>query len=298
MLNLSQITGYYIATTYLPVIQKTIFDSFALLESFGFQYYEDKYVELIQRSDGITSEAKQDQFIFYLQADIAKIIEDHFIKINHYQSPTLEELNELAHFLYIIQSLENYDLVAYRVYSDDTPKNVLTDLITHFTLLSKPRSMELIESVSERFIDVLRAFIEDRVQETKQIDKSHLTRLKMFFKFIENTPCLGLTFYEQGYINVTLEELLNLISLDVPAHIDNHIEKQLNVAQAALDTLSILLLCKDTYEIPLLKFKQNSFLFTSKLDSVTKLHTAMFNMLNDFNMFLDVEKEREKANGN
>lgn len=298
MLNLSQITAYYITTTYLPIVQKTIFESFTLLESFGLQYYEDKYVELIQRSDGITSESKQDQFIFYLQADIAKIIEDHFIKINHYQTPTLEELNELAHFLYIIQSLENYDIVAYRLYSDDTPKNVLTDLITHFTLLSKPRSMELIESVSERFIDALRAYIEDKVQETNQLDKSHLTKLKMFFKFIENSPCLGLTYYEQGYINVTLEELLNLISLDVPAHIDDHIEKQLNVAQAALDTLSILMLCKDTYEIPLLKFKQNSFLFTNKLEHVTKLHTAMFNMLNDFNMFLDVEKEREKANGN
>ena len=262
MVNISDLTAYYIATTYLPELQKDILESFSLLEAFGLKYYEDKYIELIQRKDSITSDTKQDQFLIYLQSDISRIIEDHDIHINYDETPTLEELNEIAHFLYIIQNLENYEYVSYRVHSDSTPRLIIIDLIEYYTLLKRHRVMQLISSVSDKLIEALKAYTEDKIHTTTFLDQSHLKHIYYFFKFTENHPSLGLTYFNQGYRNTTLEELLNLIDLEVDLYIDELIDTKLNLPQAALDVLSLLILSKDTYEIPLLKFKQNVHLFT------------------------------------
>lgn len=291
MLNLSELTIYYINVTFIPDVRKIIYASFSLLENFGMMFYEDKFIELIQREDSISSDTKQDSFIMLLTEEIKSIINEHKLTLNKDTNPSLDEMNEIANFLYIIQSLEDYDLISYRLHGDDTSKNIIIDIMTHLTLLSKPRLMELIEIVDDKFIESLKEFISDKQDKSDNINSLHLKQLRHFFKFIENSPCSGLTYFENGFTNIKINEFLNLSHLNLDTHIDNLIIT--NSGQAALDCLSILMLCDDSYELPILKFKQNTSYFSSKLENITKLESIMLNILNDFNVFLTATKQYE-----
>lgn len=294
MLNLSELTLHYIENTFVDIVKDDIYQSFSLLENFGLKYYEDKYLDIISKSDTISNDDKADNFIFTIKEDIKSIISSHYIYLDSNVNVNLNELNEIAHFLYIIQNLEDYDLISYRLFAEDEPKNIIVDLIAHYTLLDRIRLLEIIDTVEVTLIKALQLFIEDRSKDEKVIEHKYIKHINLFFKFIGDTECLGKKFYNDGFVNVTLEELISLCNVDISTYIDNLILT--NAPQAALDTLSILIICKDTYEIPLLKFKQLNSYFTSKLENVTKLEFIIFKMLTDFNTFLEVEKQREAAN--
>lgn len=297
MINLADITIYYVNTTFQPELRKNIFNAFSLLESFGKKFYEDSLIDLIQREDDITSDTKRDMFIHTVEKEIQHIVKEHFIFFNPEVNVSLHEMNEVANFLYIVQNLEDYSQISYRLHAQDTARNIITDLIDYLSLLEKPRLMEIISHVEDHFVQSLIEFIKDREEnENEKIDIKHLKHIRYFFKFVEQSPCLGLTFFNNGYTTVTLQEIGELISVNIASYIDKTMHT--NRAQAALDCLSILLICRDSYEIPILKFKQHTTMFTHNLENVTKLEASMLSMLNDFNMFLEVKKQEELVNAN
>lgn len=298
MINLAEITIYYINNTFSLEQQKNIYSAFSILEAFGRKFYEDQLIDLIQRESDITSDTKHDMFINILEEEVEKIIEEHFIFLNKDIPITLREMTEVANFLYIVQNLEDYSQVSYRLHAEDTPRNIVIDLMEYLTLLDKPRLMEIISHVEDYFINSLKEFIKDKEESsTEKVDTKHLKFIRYFFEFIEKSDCIGLRFFNgNGFISVTLQQFFDLISDNISAYIDKTILT--NRAQAALDCLSILIICSDSYELPLLKFKQNTALFTQNLENITKLEASMASMLNDFNMFLEVKKQEEVINAN
>jgi len=293
MLNIDEITGFFISISYSEELRKQIYYSFSLFEEFDIQFYEDKYIDLVTRENSIDVDTKRDTFILFLKQDLTAILTEHNINLDNDQDITLEELNELVHFLYIIQNLEDYSLVSYMVHSDNSSKKILISLMTRYTLLSEFRCMELIEEVKDTFIESLKLFIEDKeILPKEELDKKHIKYINTFFRFTENQPCLGNKLYKQGYSNLTLNELLNIIDFSIFDYIEKNIIS--NPTQIALDILSLLIITKDNYTIPLLKFKQNIGLFTSKLEYITKIESIMANILVDFNNFLEAELQKEK----
>ena len=87
MAQLSEVVHGYIQTTFPPELNKTIIESFTLLENFSQGFYEDKYFELINRVDTIDTGSKQDLFICELEEDISNIIREHhiFLKVHSYR---------------------------------------------------------------------------------------------------------------------------------------------------------------------------------------------------------------------
>lgn len=299
MLNISELTGYYINTTFHEGVTENIYSSFSLLESFNSGSYEDKYISLIERSDAISNTDKSDQFIMYLESDIRAIIDAHSVYVSKDINITLNELNEVCHFLYIVQNLEDYSYISYRVNAEDTDRNIICDLIVYLTLLDKPRVMEIIESVSPNLISAIKEIAKDKYTISDEVNKLHLTTINNFFKFIKSSECLGYKYFNQGYKDVTLETLVNLLDIDLPDYIDKLTIT--NSAQAGLDILSLLIISKDTYELPLLKFKQFNSYFTNNLTHTTKLNYVITAILSDFGVFLNILEQRKKEdskNGN
>lgn len=296
MININEDTIYYIQNTFQKEVQKVIYSSFSILEMFGLKFYEDKYTNLIHRNGTISNNDKRDLFLFALRKDVYDIIKDHSLVLDDKAEPTLNECNEVAHFLYIIQNLEDYETVSYRLNADDTPKRIIIDLIEQYSLLSKTRVMEIVEDVDYKLIESLKSFIEDKATDEKEsIDTIRIKYINTFFEFIgKEAQCLGKDLYEKGYTNVTLEELINLLTFDLSVYLDTVTANK--PSQAALDVLSILIITKDNYEMALMKFSKYNHLFTSKLDNVTKLTGIMMSMLGDFNMFLEAKKQKEKLN--
>lgn len=298
MLNLSETTIQYIDYTYQEELKRVIYTSFNLLEAFGLKFYEDKYTNLISREDTIDNDTKRDTFLLLLKKDIIKIIGEHYIFLSEGVEVTLTELNEITHFLYIIQNLEDYTEVSYRLFGEGTNRHILVELISSLTILSKVRLLEIIEHVEETLIKSLKMFISDKEELKPQevIEKERIEYVNHFFNFIDKHDCLGLRLYSSGYTNLTLRELIDLIPFDVQKHIDNL--SLTNAGQAALDILSVLIITKDNYNLPMLKFNQNSGIFTTKLENVTKYSNVILHMLNDFTQHLEAEKAKDAANDN
>jgi len=297
MLNINELTLYYIQVTFHEELRRIIYTSFSLLEMFGLKFYEDKYTELIQRRDTIDVDDKRDNFLYLIKQDIIKIINDHGVRLDMDMDVTLNECNEIAHFLYIVQNLEDYTDISYRLYAQDTSKNIFVDMVESLTLLSKSRLLEIIDYVDDSLITSLKDFIEDRERNlvsVEALDRKRLKYIQTFFSFIGDNKCLGRTLYETGYTSVTLEELTNLLRYNISDYIDKEIIS--NLPQAALDVLSILIITKDNYTLPLIKFSKFSYLFTNKLENVTKLHATILAMLNDFNMYLEATNQKELVN--
>jgi len=295
MLNIDEITNYFITVNYTEELKKQIYTSFSLFEQFGIQYYEDKYINLINRSDTIDNDTKRDTFILFLKQDLTAILNEHAIYLDNDQDVLLFDLNECVHFLYIIQNLEDYSLVSYIVHSNNPPKRIFISLMTQYTLLSEVRAMELIAIVEERFIDALKTLIESKpVLSEEQLNTEHLKYIQHFFNFTDTHTSLGLRLYKTGYTNLTLQELNNILTFNISDYVDKNIVT--NLTQTALDVLSLLVITKDNYTVPLLKFNQNNGLFTHKLENVTKLETIITNILIDFNNYLEAETHKEKLN--
>lgn len=269
------------------------------MEQFGLKFYEDQLTELIQRDDTISKENKRDTFMLLIKQEVAKIITEHGIILDHEADITLNDVNEIAHFLYIVQNLEDYSDVAYRLHALDTPKNIVTDLIVSLTLMSKSRLLDIISEVHPNVVAALKQYIEDKedkLETVEMIDAKRRKYITTFFTFTEQTPCMGKELYESGYTNVTLEELTNLIKFNLAENIDRRITTE--APQVALDVLSILIITKDNYTLPLMKFSKMNQLFTTKLENVTKLQNTMLAMLNDFNMYLEATNQKDLVNDN
>lgn len=295
MAQLSEVVHGYIQTTFPPEVNKTIIESFTLLENFTQGFYEDKYFELINRVDTIDNNSKQDLFICELEADISNIIREHHIFLNEDIRIPLYDLNEIANFLYIIQNLEDYEFISYRIHSEESTKTTLIDLMVYYTLLEKHRLMEIISHIEDSLLTSLKLFVADKIKNIDvEISRPHTQQLKYFFEFIKNTPCLGLKYFEQGYTNIDLESLFMLTTTNIVHYIEKTVH--INLSQVALDCLSILYLCKDSFELPLLKFKQNRHLFTEDLNTMTKLETVMIRMINDFNDFSSAKCQERDLN--
>jgi len=151
MLNIDEITNYFITVNYTEELKKQIYTSFSLFEQFGIQYYEDKYINLISRSDTIDNDTKRDTFILFIKQDLTAILNEHAIYLDNDQDVLLFDLNECVHFLYIIQNLEDYSLVSYVIHSNNPVKRIFISLMTQYTLLSEVRAMELIATRRRTF---------------------------------------------------------------------------------------------------------------------------------------------------
>jgi len=293
MVNLSDILNLFITSKFLPDIQLKIKNAFFLLNEFGDSFFEDRYVSILSSEETIDNTDKQDIFINILKKDLLSIVNEHFIELDSDYDITLIELVDIVSFLHLIQRLENYEDVSYRLNSEDLNKNIIIDLIVMYTSLSKVRLLEIIKTVDYKLIEGLKMYIKENIVQ-EDIDMTYKKNLDRFFNFIGTEECIGKNLYDKGYLNLTLGELTNLMTTDIPTYIDGKIES--NPAKACLDILSLLFLTKDNYNIPLYKLKTNTRVFTDKSTNVTKIVSIIEKMLVDFNTFCEGENLKEKAN--
>lgn len=296
MLNLSDLLVYYIEYTFHEVKKKVIYSSFAMLEMFGVQFYEDKFVDLLSRRDDIDNNTKMDNFVALLQRDVYEVIQAHGIELQ--AGTSLRECNCVLNFLYLVQNLDDYDQITSVLYSDLPERQIVSHLIQKLTPMSLVECMEAIESVSPGLIESLKKLIEDRSPSTEEvdIDLAHRKHLQAFFDFTGKTECLGMSLYEKGFVTLTLQELIDLVPMSVDEHIDNLMLT--NVPQATLDVLSLLVITKDNYQNPLEKFNQNTHLLSSKPENVTRLGNTLKHMLTDFDQFMEMIRQKEKLHVN
>jgi len=278
VINLDNLTVNFIEQNYLDLEKPLFYDAFSMLDTFGVQYYEDRYLQLFAQDDQMHKEDLLSAFSGYLCEDLAKIIREHYITLN-FTDTRLVEYTQLVRFLWIIQSMEDYENVSYRLYANDNPRDVLIDLICDLTPLSKPRAMELIEAVEPTIIQSIQQLVEDKIEAPVASHTLDPIVVK-FAKYIGETPALGNKLINTATTNVAVEDLAIVLDLVLSSYIDQLLVK--DKVKAVLDILSLLIVCTDSRSDPLGSFKRYSALFTDNRENLLVIEPLMMRMYSDF----------------
>jgi hypothetical protein len=287
MLNLDHLTTNYIELNFLVEDKPSIYGSFSLLDDFGIQHYEDKYIDLITSADNNYSEVVVSNFLALLRNDLLSILTEHHISLNSIEI-TLGEYIWMVTVLSLMQSLENYDTIGYRLYGNDSPRTVFIDLVCSLSPLDKCRVMEIVADVNPALIESMKQLVEDK---TTPVVSNHTAAdiIIKFSKYIGSATALGNTLINSSTFDIELKDLKLVLGVDVVERIDSSISRE--KAQATLDILSLLLICKDSQNDPLTAFKEHSHLFTEKPENVTLLEPLLRRMYQDFKAYADNTKE-------
>lgn len=285
--QLDDLLGTYIDTNFQQELIPVIASSFQILERFQVPYYEDRFVDLLCVNDLVEKDDLRSLFLNHLNSALLGILDEHGVTLDREMEPTLMEINEVLFFLLLCQDLEDTSQLSYRLSGFGAPRTKFIDLLVYYSALSQIRAMELVESVSESLIAAMLAICSDN-QATREIDKIHHRYWTDFQEFAGKTQCLGLALKHKGFFGLTLKETIALSSTDLAGHIESTMLT--SPPQAALDLLSVLLLCKDTYQTPLVYMEANSHVYSSQLETVTKIKALVSHMLGDFSNLLQARK--------
>lgn len=287
MLNLQEITLSYINHQFQPELMEVVLESCIILQRFCVDKFEDDLINLLAASEDIDAFELRDQFVQRVKDAVSEVVTAHLIQIDNDSEATLKELNEIAQFMLIVQDLEDTSQMGYRVYGHGSPKDILMDLMAIYSTMSRPRAMEIVASVGENLIKALQVMTEDKAEAIDSNEKQRKDWLA-FQTFTSQTPCLGTRLYTQGYFGLSFEELRDLSRFSIQSYVTE--SAKVRPSQAALDVLSLMLVCRDTYQTPLLSLEKNaSDLFTDLADS-TLARLSVQSLYVDFNTWLQASK--------
>lgn len=293
MADISELTQSYIENNFPEVTQQKILEAISVLDRFEVRFYEDDLEGLITMEGMADKEDIKDLFLEKISRYMHSVLEEHKIFLNEDHDVSLAERVEIAQFLLLVQDLEDKSLLAYRIYSDDSPKNILTSLLGRYSYLEEFRAMEIIDRVDRDIIDAMRNMCKDTELSVEMIDSKQKEEWKIFSAFInKSVETIGDKLVEKGYSKI---DFPNLYSLE-KSFIDRCLQESEanNRPQAAVDAISLMLMCKDTYLIPLMEFdKQLSIVFLN-MDNVTAIRHIATQILKDYEIFKEAYLKKQQ----
>lgn len=290
MLDLQDVTLEYLQHKFQPELLTVMLDACGVLQRFNLTQYEFDLVNLITQGQEMEDGDIRTIFISRVVQELDKLLTDHFIYLDEDAEPTLKERVEIALFLSLLQDLENPEQAAYRVNGYGSPKTILVDLISVYSTVPRFRAMELIANVDERLIQAMAAMLNDKTEQVgNDIHQRELWR--RFYSFINGSDCLGVRLHKEGYFGLTLEEILSLSRFSLQEYLNQAATTR--IPQAALDVLSLLYICRDTYETPLLGFDKNSTTLLSEYEHITRVRGVMTAIIGDYTLWLKTYEQAQ-----
>ena len=290
MLDLQDATLEYLRCKFQPELLAVVLDACSVLQSFNLTQFEFDLVNLITQGQELNDDDIRVIFISRIMQELNKLLNEHFIYLDIDADPTLGEMVELALFLSLMQDLENPEQAAYRVNGYGSPKVILVDLISVYSTMPRFRAMELITRVDKRLIQAMVSMINDKMDKVES-DSHQREQWRWFYSFINGSDCLGVRLHKEGYFGLTLEELLSLSRFSLQDYLNEAVISSL--PQAALDILSLLYICRDTYESPLLGFDKNSSRLLSEYEHITRVRGVVVSILGDYTLWVKTYEQAQ-----
>ena len=290
MLDLQDATLEYLRCKFQPELLAVVLDACSVLQSFNLTQFEFDLVNLITQGQELNDDDIRVIFISRIMQELNKLLNEHFIYLDIDADPTLGEMVELALFLSLMQDLENPEQAAYRVNGYGSPKVILVDLISVYSTMPRFRAMELITRVDKRLIQAMVSMINDKMEKVES-DSHQREQWRWFYSFINGSDCLGVRLHKEGYFGLTLEELLSLSRFSLQDYLNEAVISSL--PQAALDILSLLYICRDTYESPLLGFDKNSSRLLSEYEHITRVRGVVVSILGDYTLWVKTYEQAQ-----
>ena len=290
MLDLQDATLEYLQYKFQPELLAVVLDACSVLQRFNLTQYEFDLVNLITQGQEIDDDDIRTIFISRIVQELDKLLTEHFIYLDEDAEPTLKERVEISLFLSLMQDLENPEQAAYRVNGYGSPKAILVDLISVYSTMPRFRAMELIARVDERLIQAMAAMVNDKMEQVES-DSHQREQWRRFYSFVNGTDCLGVRLHKEGYFGLKLDELLSLSRYNLQEYLNQAATTR--IPQAALDVLSLLYICRDTYESPLLGFDKNSTSLLSEYEHITRIRAVVTAIIGDYSLWVKTYEQAQ-----
>lgn len=295
MADISDLTQEYIQSNFHPAVQEQLFAALTLMGKFEIRFYEDDLESLITL-EGMTEKGNiQDLFLEKIGRYLITILEEHQIFLDEEHEITLRERLEVVQFLLLVQDLEDKSLISYRLYSDDNAKSIFVSLLSRYSYLDDFRAMEIIQRVGSNIIEAMKKICRDTELTEETIDIRQKEEWKIFNAFInKGAECAGFVLVNKGYNKIDFQNLYQLEKTFIDGCVTA--SEQRNRPQAALDAISLLVMCKDTYQLPLMEFDKQLAPIYSSVDNVTAIRHVVAQILKDYSIFREAYLKKKELN--
>ena len=262
----------------VDLIQTTL----SLLQRFDMKFYEDELTRLIFTE--IETEEKRLKIFDILTHTVRSVIRDHAIQLDDEGAPTLKELCDILAFLSIVQALEDFYPIKGRLFSFDDPRYVLADLIDFLSELPSHRVLEIVSEVKPGLIRAIQKIALEKETEHGDCSVAYLRNFNRFIKFLGDQDLLALRMFRDGYRDLDYEDLLHLSPYPVDRYITTRLKE--NITLACLELVGLLLLSRDSYEIPLNHIDQRLMMFAGTLQEQEAMKRLVTAIIGDFTEFI------------
>ena len=284
MLDLQDITIQYLSQKFQPELLTVVLDACIVLQRFNISNYENDLVTLLVQSHDLDSSDLRDRFTSRIYYEMIELLKSHVIEVDEDAEATLREITEVGKFLLLVQNLENTELLAYRAHGLGGAKSIFIDMMVMYGGLDAPRLMEMIASVGDKLIIAIREMAKDATEETT-VTAEHRDLWRQFYIFTQGAECLGSRLYKEGFFGLPLEQTVGLASFNVQEALQE--TARVNVAQAALDALSLLLICSDTYQTVRVSLDSNSSVLIEESEILSQVRRAFTSIHSDFSNWVE-----------
>lgn len=277
----------YIQSTFGDEKADELLRSFELLYGFGLQYPDSEFVDLISSASNTDPSVLNDRFYYRLVEKLVEIIKQHNITIKKDQPIYL--INEFLSGLLLIQYLNDYRDIDYILSSTLPNDEKFAEVIHQVTVLTPLQVLDLIDELQDQTVILLQDFVKMRIGPTiskEELPQGLLNKLRSFNEFIEGTETLGRFILDIG--------------MPVGIPIDNYIpyllkQEQTNTpAQTALNILSVLLLSKEGYNLPIVAYRKIANQLFTDLNQITRIETLISRINSDFETFIMAKSQGAK----
>lgn len=290
--DISELTDAYIGMRFPPILQSQISQALTLLDRLGVKYYEDDLEAIIAMEGLIEPDDIQSLFLNKITRYLNEVLKEHHITLSTEQDILFGERLEVCQFLLLVQSLEDRTFLGYLVFSDDTPRRKLCGLLARYSYLTEVRAMEIIGDVQDDLIAAMKKLCEEDSYQVVYIQKKQRLEWRAFTEFIgENVTTIAHILNEQGFNHIPLRHLLDLALPTIAERLNTFKDSR---AQQALDIISLLLFCQDTYQIPLMEYDKYATELLSSMDDVSATRDIIVKMLKDFSVYREAFFEKLK----
>lgn len=284
---MDEIISQYIQKEFSHEVQETLLETFILFDKFNLQYYQGELLEILSGYSNSDTTGLRDKFISKIYSKIDFIYSAHSIQISH-DIPLYKKV-EILNSLYLLMEQEDYSFIISTIESNLPDSDKVSRILSQFTTFSESECYTLIESVDPIFISKLKTFIHQRLivldKAKYGIDDSHTKiyeEFKRFRKYYRNK--LGDSYISTGEYMISANIIVGRELTAYKAYFQEML-KDTDELHLAINIISLLLLTKEGFDNIILTFKNNSNIFFTELNIITKLDSLIQTTINDYNAF-------------
>lgn len=251
-----------------------------LLMSLEYPEFDLSLTTILFSPDFEDQEVRNEAFSDYLTTSVKDVLSKQGIEVS--TECRLSDTCDIVTSITMLNYIEDKIPLARILETDFSNEEKLAKLLRTFSLKEEIYFLNLLDFVSDEFLDMLAEVLNDEVE----IDDNPLTieertelrqQFLLFLQFTQKDQ-IAKDLVEQGFpIGMPMSLYLTFVS--------EHLVSTENIEDFATDLLGLFYLASDTYRNPLAAYRESSEVLVIKPENLTKVEMALRKLIETFDQY-------------